>query len=374
MRSKKGSLHKHAGSPNWFFRRYSGVKKREFRVSTGLPATDKNRAKAYDIGLTKFDEWLGTHLPSGRQILIKDIAVTVLRSKENKKHGKDGAQYRSAKYQIETKIIPSFGHYKPNQVTSLLWDEYDTEERMPRIGDNGETVPGRKALRNTRAFMIEILRKAKSSGLIKEVPILANNDPAPEPPKYLERQVVRLILKEMSAPIQKKRKQKYVSERPFSQTKYLFFLMWKQGCRPEEALQYEWSMFRWNEGKHGMLHIPLAITKNSHKKKRGRVIPVNSRVARVFKILQKSSKSKWVFPSPYIKGERQRNYAKSWEAAVDKLGVDATPYNLRDTFITNQLKAGISSTFIGKYCDNSAHIIDAKYAVPEQSVMERIAG
>lgn len=369
MRSKSGSLHQHAGSPNWFFRRYSAVKKREFRVSTGILATDKNRAKAYEKGLKLYDEWLGTHLPTGRQILIKDIAMTVLRSKESKKHGKDGAQYRSAQYQIETKIIPRFGHYKPSQVTSLLWDEYDAEERMPRLGDDGETVPGRKALRNTRAFMIEILRKAKNSGLIKEIPALTNNDPPPEPPKYLDRNTVRAILKACSAPIVKKRKQEYVSDRPFSQTKYLFFLMWKQGPRPEEALQYEWSMFHWKEGPNGTLYIPGAITKTN----RPRVIPINSRVSRVFWQLYRQAKTKWVFPSPYNQGKRQKNYIKAWNAAIDRVGIDATPYNLRDTFITNQLKAGVSSTFIGKYCDNSAEMIDKKYAVAERSIMERIA-
>lgn len=371
MRSKKGSLHKSPRSPYWQFRRYSSIKQREFQCSTGIEATDKNRSRAYAKGIELFDEWLGTHLRTGRHVLIRDIAMTVLRSKETKKHGKRGAQYRSANYQIGTKIIPSFGHMKPAHLTSGVWDEYDAEERAPRVDEStGKVIPGRTTLRNTRTFLNEILKKAKEAGLIKSVPEFSKNDPQPSPPKYLSRQEVRKILKAVSAPIIKKRKKIYSSERSFTQMKYLFFLMWKQGARPEEVLQYQWSMFHWKEGKYGTLHIPGVITKTN----RPRTIPVNSRVSRVFRALQKKAVSKWVFPSPYIKGERQKNYSKAWESARARAGIQAVAYNLRDTCITDMLMKRYGATFIAKYTDTSVTMIEKKYAVATSDAMTEIAG
>lgn len=371
MRSKKGSLHKSDRSPYWQFRRYSAIKQREFQCSTGILAGDKNRSKAYAKGVELFDEWLGTHLPSGRQLLIKDIARVVLVAKESKKNGKKGRTYNDAKDQITKNILPRFGHLKPNQITSMLWDEYDAEERAPRIDEStGKEIPGRQALQNTRKFMIEILLKAKEAGLIKRMPELKKNDPPPEPPKYLKKQEVMKIIRAMSAPIQKRRKQVYSSKRSFSQMKYFFFLMWKQGARPEEILQYEWSMFHWDEGKYGTLHIPSHASKTN----RARAIPINSRVSRVFKALQKNAVSKWVFPSPYLKGERQRNYAKIWESARNRTGIVATPYNLRDTCITEMLMKKLSVTFIAKYVDSSVYMIEKRYAVSISAVMAEIAG
>lgn len=360
MRSKKGSLHRSERSPFWIFRRYSSVKLAEFVKSTGVESTDKNRSKAYSRGIELYDEWLGTHLTTGRQHLIKDIARVVLASKLSTKGGKTGPTYRSAHNQIEKHIIPRFGHLKPHQVDSLLWDEYDAEER----------AAGRKALFNTRKYMIEILRKAEGSGLIKKVPKLSDNDPPPSPPKYLKKQTVRSILIQLSAPIKKKRKREYLSARAFTQMKYFFYMLYKMGMRPEEALQYEWSMFHWKEGEHGTLHIPALITKTN----RQRSIPVNSRVSRVMRHLQRDAVSKWVFPSPYKKGERQRNYRKAWDSAVTRAGIDATTYNLRDTAITDMLKRGLSPIFIARYVDNSASIIETKYAVAETDIMKKVAG
>lgn len=371
MRSKKGSLHRSGRSPYWQWRRYSSIKRREFQCSTGIEATDKNRSRAYTKGVELFDEWLGTHLPSGRQLLIRDIARTVLVAKESKKNGKAGRTYRDAYDQITKNILPRFGHMKPNQITSMLWDEYDAEERSPGIDETtGEILPGRQAIQNTRKFMIEILLKAKEAGLIKKMPVLKKNDPPPAPPKYLKKQEVMKLIRAMSEPVAKRRKKLYVSARPHSQMKYFFYLLWKQGARPEEVLQYEWSMFHWDEGRYGTLYIPGHITKTN----RARPIPVNSRVCRVFKVLHKNADSKWVFPSPYLKGQRQKNYNKVWESARNRTGISATPYNLRDTCITEMLMKKLSATFIAKYVDSSVYMIEKKYAVSINAVMTEIAG
>ena len=122
MKSKKyPNLHLYPKSPNWVFRKYSSAKRAEFIKSTG----ERDEARAYKRGLQLFNDWLGVYLPSGRQLLFKDVARAVLVAKESKKRN----TYRSAKNQIENHLVPAFGHLRLDQVTALRWDQYDSQER-----------------------------------------------------------------------------------------------------------------------------------------------------------------------------------------------------------------------------------------------------
>lgn len=331
------NLYKYPGSASWMFRKYCKEKRREFKKTTGI---ENDEAKAYKIGVGMFNEWLGVHLPSGREMLVKDIARAVLSGKELKADN----TFRSSQNQLENHVVPAFGHLKPSQITPLRWNHYEIEER--RKGK-------RTKLFNTRKALLEILNRAKEEGLIRQIPKLKLLDGPPKPPKYLEKQVVRQILRHS-----------------FPQTKILFYIMWKQGARPGEILQYEWAMLDWTQGDHGYIHIPGRITKT----RRPRSIPLNSRVSRILKRLILEMESKFIFPSRYIPNARQTNYLKGWKAVCDELKIDADPTNLRDTFITDCLKRGLSSTFIAKYVDNSVVMIEKKYAVAEHKVMQGVAG
>lgn len=357
--------------PFWVYRKYSSQKRAEFYFSTEVPKETRYEAEAYKKGVAAFDAWLGVLIEPGRRVLIRDIARAVLASKESKKGGIKGATYRSARNQIQNHLVPSFGHYRPDQITPLMWEQYDALERKR----------GRTALANTRKYLVEILKHAEQAGLIKKVPELKKHDPAPAPPKYLPRKLVRKLLHAASP-----------------STKTWAFIMWKQGARPSEILQYQWSMIHWDEGEYGRLVIPGEITKTG----RARTIPLNSRVSRLLKWIQKKgyewdldpqsmegissderqarrwvirmALSPYLFPSPLDLERPMAEYKTGWETATAAVRAKADPYNLRDTFITDCLKRGLSSTFIGRYCDNSPTMIDKKYAVAEQSILERVAG
>jgi site-specific recombinase XerD len=356
MKSKKyPNLHKLSWTPNWVFRKYSSEKHQEFVASTGVLAEEKNAAKAYKIGVEKFDDWLKSYLPSGRQILIRDIGRAVLSTKESKKGGIRGAQYRSAQNQINNHIIPEFGHLRPDQVTSIRWQHYDTQERA-RVRHNakGKELPPRKALFNTRKFLIEIMRRAFDEGLIKRIPEFQNNDPEPAEPRYLRRKEIRKFLHAASPG-----------------TKLLAFIMWKQGPRPSEACQYRYSMIDFEEGPSGVIRIPGEITKNG----KPRTIPLNSRVSRVLKREKRRSTTDCIFPSPTDPDRPISEYKTGFETAFAKAGIkNAIPYNFRDTAITDMLRRGKSPTFIGKYVQNSAVIIEGRYAVAVREEMEGVAG
>jgi hypothetical protein len=379
----------------WVFRKYSSEKGKEFEASTGIPAEDRRAAEAYKIGLDLFNDWLGSHLPAGR-VLIKDLARAVLASKESKKGGKKGNTYRSAKNQIENHVIPAFGHLRPEQITTLKWETYDAEERQRvyerKVGDRVLKYK-RTKLFNTRKFVLEILNRAYDEKLIKSVPNLKNHDSKAKGPRKLDRQTIRQILK-CSSP----------------SPKLLAYILWKQGPRPGEALQYRFSMIRAGKDGRDWMHIPGEITKTG----RARSIPMNSCVARVLRRVRKDAESDLIFPSPKDSNVPQREYKTAWKSACRRavtaevtrleaqLKCEENPkgnkelerelvqararlperrmefkadiYNLRDTFISERLEEGFSSVFIGKYCDTSGEMIDRKYAVAGEEVLGKIAG
>ena len=340
-------------SSYWIFRKFSKEKQKEFIKSTKIEATENNAAKAYKKGRKFFDDWLGSTLSTSRTVTMADLFSSILTSKIHAKNGLKGNTYRSAKNQINNHLMPAFGHLKPEQITKRMWESYDGQERQKvRYSKHGKEIR-RTKLANTRKYLIEALRIAESEGLIRKRPEIKNFDPLPKPPKFLDKQTIRKIL-----------------QRQLPQTKIFFFLLWKQGARPEEALQYEWEMIDWNQGKHGYIHIPGRITKTG----RSRSIPLNSRISRILKRHEKSKKSRYVFPSRYIEGERQRNYRKGWESACTTLKIEADPYNLRDSFITTQITKGINTSRIAKYVDSSSSEIEKKYLsespVTAQEVVE----
>jgi integrase len=347
-------LHKLDWTPNWVYRQYSKEKRKEFVWSTGLEATEKNAPRAYKLGVEAFDLWLGQFLPSGRQLQIKDLARANLASKESSKGGKRGSNYRSVRNQTDNHIIPAFGHLRPDQMTSRRWEQYDCEERKRvRFDAKGKALPPRTALFNTRKVLSEILARAEEEGLIKRVPDLKNNDPKAAPPKYLTRKEILSIRHQGSPSI-----------------RLLMFFMEHQGARPGEVLQYRWDMINLADGPTGMLNIPGAITKTG----RARSIPLNTRVHRYLKWARRRSASPFLFPSPKYSNRPVTTYNKAWERACTLAGVEFDIYNLRDTWITNALKRGLSSTFIGRYCDNSPAMIEARYAVAEREAMKGVAG
>lgn len=377
---KYPELHKFPDSPYWYFRKFSKEKGKELVRSTKIRATESNAAAAYKAGIALFNEWIASSLPSGRAVLIKDLARVILIAKETSAEN----TYRSTKNQFKNHILPAFGHLRPDQITRLRWETYQSLER--KKGTNRKLFNTRKALR-------EILHRAHEEGMIRQIPKLPLDDAQAAPPKYIPIADMRRIL-----------------HRANPRIKLLVYIMWKQGPRPGEALQYRYSMIKWNEGTHGMLDIPASITKT----KRARKIPLNSRVARVLKWLDPNSAQKipaddpvarklnllaprvtsdFIFPSPDSDSRPMNSYAKAFRRACEAAGpmtpgkrkengakgdgagcvLNYTIYNVRDTFITNALKRGLSSTFVAKYCDTSSGMIDRKYAVAERSVMERVA-
>jgi integrase len=330
------NLYRVKWTSNWVFRKYSAAKRAEFCASTGIEATEANAAVAYQEGVKRFDAWLGVHLSPGRSPLIRDIARVVLAGKASKRK----ATALKARSELENHILPAFGHLRPTQVTSLRLTQYETEARLE----------GRRSLFNTRKILMEILRRAKDEGLIQALPTWKVSDPEAEPPRFIEAAEFRRIRRLVKGP-----------------EKLVLFILYYQGGRPREVLQYRWEMIRW-QGERAWISIPGAITKT----KRARTIPLNSRVHRMLKRIQKPAG-----PLFSMKGKpdlSRKVYDRGWFEAMAALGLDYSVYNLRDSYITRKLREGISDVFVAKYVDSSPTEIAKRYAVSTDDVMLRLAG
>lgn len=357
------------------FRKYSAEKHREFACSTGLEAIDRNAATAYKIGLEKFNTWLGLAVVVGRQALVRDVAKLVLNAKDSPDISPKTLEL--VRDQIARHIIPTFGHLRPDQIEGK-WREYQTAERKrTRVqvlkDGTAKELPPRTKLFNTHKVLMEILRRSHEKGLIKKVPTLELKDGEAKPPKYISKseilQIIRFAGRIKPYTRGNGRASRAESRRHVVPMKLWVFMMWKQGARPGEIIQYRYSMINFSEGSHGMLSIPASITKT----RRARKIPLNPKVARILKFLHSRSKNDLIFPSSKNPSVPMAEYKSGWGTVMRRLGLPYEPYNLRDTFITNALKRGLSSTFVARYCDNSAAIIEKKYAVAIDSVMEEVA-
>lgn len=337
------NLYRVTWTPNWVFRKYSSTKKAEFGQSTGIEATDANAATAYRVGLEKFNEWVGAQLHPGRAPLVRDIARIVLASKAAK--GK--ATQLKARVEITRHILPYFGHLRPSQVTALRLQEYENQVRKHARENPGT---GRTNLFNTRKYLMEILRRARDEGLIKVLPTWKPSDPEAEAPRFIDAATFRRIRRRVVGP-----------------EKLVLFILYYQGARPREVLQYRWEMIRW-EKDGATIEIPAAITKT----KRARTIPLNSRVARALRSIRKERGP--IFPMKGKPDQPRRVYDRGWLEATAALGLEFSVYNLRDSMITRSLQKGVSDVYIARYVDSSVEIIAKRYAVPVSEVMRKIAG
>jgi integrase len=376
--ARYSNLYKLPNQPCWIYRRYSSEKGEEFYCSTGLEASERNAPAAYKIGVEKFNDWLGAFTPTDGSSLMRDLLRINLAAKDEDPEIKD-TTYRTVRNQTENHLIPACGHLKPSQITTEWWLNYQRAERTKptlRTFRDGRTQAGppRKALANTRKTLSETLGLAMRRGLLDKMPELPLNDPESAPARYIPKEdILRLIRFAGRIAGRKRYRAKYGHDtiresryRAF-RLKLLILWMWKMGARPSEILQYRWDMIHWDKGT---IAIPGPITKN----KTSREILINPKVLRVLRFLRGKHGSPWVFPSPVKPGEPMKDYNKAWTTVNARLGLDFDIYNLRDTYITDQLEAGMSTVFIGKYVQNSAAMIEKTYASVILRVMAKLAG
>lgn len=359
---KYPNLYRLPGSKNWVFRKYSNKKGKEFKFSTG---ESKSEAKAHEIGHREYLKWLGLKDsgidrplfdPFADEMLARKLALPDADYSKNSK--------RSFQNSI-THLKQVFGHLHLDQITEDEWEAYYSAE----LAKN----PNQKFF-NRRKILIEVMRKAQRDGFLKRLPVFRNPDPETDAGQHLKDELVERILDQASPT-----------------TELLIYILWKQGARPGEVLQYRWDMIDWSEGAHGSIRIPASITKT----RRSRTIPLQSEVAALLKERQKVQAHKtspFLFPSQTDPAKPMVEYKTGWKSACRRMacletckGAKVAPsrkgqpgprrciglcrqvkhptiYDLRRTFISNQARKGSPIVYVAKYVDSSVTMIERFYA------------
>jgi len=142
------------------------------------------------------------------------------------------------------------------------------------------------------------------------------------------------------------------------------------GCRPSEAIGLTWDKVS-DDCASVTFSGSVQLISGRHvwsegsKNNKFRTVAVSPRLQLLLKLLKsdRTSSITLVFPSPTGKPINYDNFTRrAWNAVVDPIKPNTTPYNCRDTFITTQLLKGIAPTVIAKWCDTSTAVIDRDYA------------
>lgn len=367
-------------SENFFFRKFAKEKGKQFFRSTGVKNNGRNESTAYKAGLALFNAWLDRVSDDQGVVLFGRYAKRYLKVKlaNPKLARKTKATFRNqfeptnrpAEDRARPRLLEAFGHLRIEQINNDVWKRWMIEF--------WETHPSFRFF-NARKALLEVLNNAYEAGYINRVPKLELLDPEAAPPRELSRDEIRKLFKAVHFVQKSGARGRATRIRTDSRglplrrkgwIKLLMLIIWKQGARPGEILQYEWPMFRFDEGPHGKLHIPARITKT----RRARAILLNRQVARMLRFLQgKTQGAIFLFPSGGDPLKPIAEYQKAWEQVCGRAGLDAQIYWFRDTFVSRKLKEGVSSVFIAKYLDTSVSMIERKYAVAGDEAQEKVA-
>ncbi|PIG90809.1 tyrosine-type recombinase/integrase [Gloeocapsopsis sp. IPPAS B-1203] len=142
------------------------------------------------------------------------------------------------------------------------------------------------------------------------------------------------------------------------------------GCRPSEAIGLKWNCVSDDCSKITFIGSIQTVRGRQvwvegSKNNKTRTIAVSRKVQSLLLSIKPEidNPDSYVFPSPKGKAINYPNFlSKIWGKIVDPIKPNTTPYNCRDTFITNQLLNGVATSVIAKWCDTSTQMIDKNYA------------
>lgn len=142
------------------------------------------------------------------------------------------------------------------------------------------------------------------------------------------------------------------------------------GCRPHEAIGLRWGDVAADFSRitfdGGIFRLPNGgiIRQKGSKNNRRRSFPCNDELKAFLRELKpdRVTSTELVFLSPRGKVINYGNFlANAWHKTVDPIKPETTPYSCRDTFISEQVLAGVPLAVVGKWVDNSATVIERSY-------------
>jgi integrase len=149
------------------------------------------------------------------------------------------------------------------------------------------------------------------------------------------------------------------------------------GCRPSEAVGLTWEQVEFTDSNAVITfdrsisyRNGMAIYNQGSKNNKSRKFPCNSRLTELL-----LARSKMLDSQGYVFGNAPKNLhypnfvKRQWKQAMIELSLEHTPYNCRDTFITEQIKANKPLSVICLWCDTSIDMIQRHY-LDKQTALE----
>lgn len=151
------------------------------------------------------------------------------------------------------------------------------------------------------------------------------------------------------------------------------------GCRPSEAVGLTWEQIEFKNNtavitfdRSISFRNGLAIHNQGSKNNKLRQFPCNSRLTELLSVRAKMNDSQGYVFGNCPKYLNYPNFVKrQWKKAMEALSLDHTPYNCRDTFITEQIKAHKPIAVICLWCDTSTDMIQRHY-LDKQSAIDML--
>jgi integrase len=148
--------------------------------------------------------------------------------------------------------------------------------------------------------------------------------------------------------------------------KFLFY----SGCRPSEAIGLRWENISDDCSRVTFCESIVQVRNRrvrseGSKNNKTRIVTIAKKAQEMLLELKRydSNLSGLVFTNINDEPLNYRNFSRrGWKAIVDPIKPETTPYNCRDTFITQQLLAGTPTAIIAEWCDTSIEMIEQNYA------------
>jgi len=154
---------------------------------------------------------------------------------------------------------------------------------------------------------------------------------------------------------------------------YMARFMMLTGCRPGELLPLEWT---------DVLDVPTKLLRirgkrsprGRHQRERIRYLPLYEELADLLIEIPRVGPA--VFPT--TRGDRKglplsRWPQKRWERIARKANVPTNRYDLRHTFITEVVAAGVPIAMVAEWCGNSARVIEERYLHLQPGHLDTVA-
>jgi integrase len=323
---------------------------------------DLARSKAYeinsDIYKNSFDA--NNYKPKETTTVFKEITLLELWELFLKAKIKSGLKPKTIEWLLGIdKTIKRLG-------TDLTFNAFEVSEKLQVITTVNQTRLALKELSACCEYGIkrELIDKNKFKGIWEYLP-----DQEASVPYCFSRDEIERIL------------ENFASHKDYAYYYDLIIFWLNTGCRPSEALGVKWENINLDFSQITFEGSPQKIkgegivwSKGSKNFKKGsrrsasRTIPTNLTLkeclAQRYDRLNSPKGNSLVFPSKSGKYIDYFNFCRrAWRQCVKAIdGLEKiTPYNLRDTFITNQLCKGVPIAVIAAWCDNSPSMIESRY-------------